>query len=481
MRTRPTASAGLAALLALLVAVAGPAAHAADTLQGRVERAAARTVMKGATLAVAVADLESGRTLYERNAALAMIPASNQKLLTSVAALELLGADYFFTTTVGYTGELGEGGVLEGDLVVVGGGDPNLSGRFFDEDETFIMRHWASTIRKKGITRVTGSIVADCRFFEGQEVHPEWPENQLLKWYCAPVCAVSANDNCVRVVVSSGPRAGTPAPVRIEPDCGYIELEADCRTDGKRVIVRVDRDGRRLSVSGTIPAGVPKWETDVPVADPALFACSILKWALGGAGVLVAGAPRRLGREEEPGESHPLIIFRSDLKRTLGAMNVSSQNFYAEQILKTIGAEKAGEGSWAAGARAVTAWAERAELGRVAVSDGSGMSRENRLTARGIQRLLLHAHRARYARVVRDSLPVSGESGTLENRLDEPRLRGRVQAKTGYLWGVGALSGYARTASGREVAFSALVNGFRGGGAVKHVLDEVARAIIDTL
>jgi D-alanyl-D-alanine carboxypeptidase/D-alanyl-D-alanine-endopeptidase (penicillin-binding protein 4) len=162
-------------------------------------------------------------------------------------------------------------------------------------------------------------------------------------------------------------------------------------------------------------------------------------------------------------------------------MNTRSQNFYAEQVFKAISAVKSGRGSWEESARLVTLWARKAGIpaGELTISDGSGMSRENRASAGALTALLARAHAASYAKTIRESLASPGE-GTLRSRLTGEPYRDRIRAKSGYLRGVGALSGYARTRSGRDIAFSFIINGYRGGGAVKGSLDALVRATVDT-
>lgn len=471
-------------LAAVLAGTAGADEAGARTFYRAFKAILARKQMKNASCSVTIADQATGRILYDYHGQRLMIPASNQKLMTSIAALDLLGPKYQFPTTVGTTGTI-DGEVLKGDLLVVGGGDPNLSGRLYNDQITAVFDYWAQVLRKKGITKITGDLVADASFFDAEFIHPDWPKDQLLRWYCAPVAALSANDNCLLLTVKPGPNAGAPALVNIAPDVGYVRLVNRCKTEGKRVIVHIDfdKEARVLTAIGSIPASVSDWSTDVTIPAPPLWTATIFAASLKKAGIRLGGRVCAATPADGRRPVHKLILFQTDLARTVQVMNTRSQNFYAEQVFKTVGAVKGASGSWAAGRKVITGWATEAGIDpkSFTIADGSGMARDNRLSTSAIVQLLRRADGAAYRQAFWRSLPVSGDRGTLERRLKEKPYGGHVWAKTGYLSGVGALSGFATTRAGRGVVFSIIVNDFRYRGSVKYVIDDIVRAMIDTL
>jgi len=473
----------LVAYLAASASVASPATKLDHAIRSILRRKSLRK----AVVALKVVNLESGAVYAETKPHRPMIPASNQKLITSTAALGILGPQYKFKTVIGYTGRIEEDELL-GDLFFVGGGDPNISGRFFKGQVSALFDHWAKKLYAKGIRRISGDIVGDDGFFDREFVHPEWPADQLSRSYCAPVAALSGNDNCVSLKVMPASVAGSPATILAAPETALFNTINSCRTSGRRVVIHIEQASKNngkftIAVKGSIPAAVAEWSTEMPVKDPPLFTAAMLEAALKRAGIALGGHCRRVTGDDAEKEVHSLIAFRSGMERTLNVMNRESQNFYAEQLFKTISAHKTGKGTWRSSAEIVENWAAAAGVRReeISVSDGSGMSRKNRVSAEAIVHLLRHAQTAGYGELLKNSLAVAGESGTLKKRLAKAPYMGNVRAKTGYLRGVGALSGYARTRSSKNVVFCVLINDFNGWGGVKFVLDDVAKAVIDNI
>ncbi|MGH9465313.1 MAG: D-alanyl-D-alanine carboxypeptidase/D-alanyl-D-alanine endopeptidase [Thermoanaerobaculia bacterium] len=472
-------AAGLAAHVAFALPVAGALP---DTLATQVQ--AARRAAPA--LGLHVRDLTTGATVYELEADRPRIIASNVKLFTTAAALDRLSPGYFFETRVLVRGEV-VGGELRGDLAVVGGGDPNLSGRHTDGDGLAIFRRWGEALAAAGVQRIAGDVLLDHGLFRDGLVHPDWPTDQLDAWYEAPVAALSFDDNCVLVRVRPGSAPGRRARVEVVPDVGAIDIVNTAITTASRrehgVVIRRASGGRAVAVSGRILAGgeslVEAWIT---VPDPLAYFGAALTAGLAEAGVEVGGAVRPVAGLAL-GDWRPVALHRTDLLTTVEVTNKRSQNFYAESLLKVMGAELCGEGSWAAGRRAVSDFIAAA-LGFPAASyqlaDGSGMSRNNRFTARQLTDLLavmfVHPRGKEFLR----SLPYSGEADLRwERRLADPPYRANVFAKTGGLRGVSTLSGYAKARSGKLYAFSILMNEVRDPGGALRAQDGIVRALID--
>ncbi|MEM7050899.1 MAG: D-alanyl-D-alanine carboxypeptidase/D-alanyl-D-alanine-endopeptidase [Acidobacteriota bacterium] len=474
---RPKARLGL---LVLLAALALPVA-ALDSAS--LERAVRSGRQLSPQLGVHVVDLESGRTVYDYRADDLHIVASNTKLVTTAAALDRLGPGYLFETRFLMRGAVREG-ALEGDLAVIGGGDPNISGRHFGGDSYAVFRSWAAALRERGVRRVSGDIFLDHGLFVGPEVHPDWPDRGRDKWYQAPVSALSFSDNCVLVKVTPSRRVGAPAKVDLVPDLDLFDVENRARTSAKRsrhqARVRRRAGGDELTVQGTLAPGAGRLDTWISVADPVEYFGSALRDALAEEGIAVAG------------ELHPvahlpgllwegLAVYRSDLLTSVHVTNKRSQNFYAESILKTLGAVGCGRGSWSAGIRVAREFlAEMGVSGDYSMADGSGMSRRNRFTPRQLTTLLRSMYFHRWGREFLRSLPFSGEEELSWNeRLADEPYRGNVFAKTGTLSGVSTLSGYVKARSGKIYAFSVLCNGVRGSVDGRRIQDRIVRALVD--
>jgi len=432
---------------------------------------------------VHVVDLSERREVFAHDADRSLILASNTKLFTTAASLLEFGPDFRFRTRLEMRGEI-VGGTLHGDLAVFGAGDPNLSGRFHDGDSFAPFRPWARALRERGVNRVEGRLLLVNGLFEGPNVHPAWPRNQLSAWYEAPVEALSFNDNCVLVRVEPGRRVGLPARPSLEPPVEMFSIRNTARTiAGSRGRLLVDRapDGNGIVVAGTIGERSRGLEIWVAVRDPAAYFAAGLRAAFAQEGV---GLPTGHAVEHPPlaGEWTLVAVHESELSRTLAVTNKRSQNFYAESLAKLLGWTRHGRGSWESGTTAVSELLGDLGLDRAGftLTDGSGLARGNRASARVVTGLLDRMYFHPYGRDFLRSLPYSGEPElSWRKRLAEPPFRGNVFAKTGTLNGVSTLSGYARSVSGRVYAFSILLNRTRGAWVSREIQDRLVRTLVE--
>jgi len=455
-----------------------------DDLVGAIEREIRFTRQFSRQFGVHVVDLSSGESVYSLEADRLHIIASNTKLFTTAAALEYLGPGHFFETRLMQRGDLADR-VLSGDIAVIGGGDPNISGRHYDGDPLAIFSRWAEQIRSSGIDRISGDLYLVDGLFESEIVHRDWPRDQMSRWYQAPVSALSFSDNCVLVRVRPGSRPGAPAIVETVPDLDMFEVrnEATTTSSSKSHVVSINRlnGSNVIQVKGRIYRSAAPVESWVTVADPVEYFGAALAKALRRGGVEFAGSIRRI-RDLPPGAWTETLTHRIDLVSTIDVINKRSQNFYAESLLKLMGALLCADGSWASGIRIVQDFLATVgiERGAYRLADGSGMSRNNQFTARQLTRLLHHMFLHPRASEFVMSLPYSGEEGlSWEKRLAEPEYRANVFAKSGGLRGVSTLSGYAKAASGRVYAFSILCNNNTSRWEAKRAQDRIVAALID--
>ncbi len=459
---------------------------AADALSARIDEILADDRLDSARIGVHVVTADAGEGLYSHNASESFIVASNQKLLTSATALIFLGKDYEFTTRLHAIGPIGENGVLAGDLIIEGGGDPAIGGEHESPDALEAFGEWADILESKGVQKVTGDIVADDLFFDRKRVHPEWPPKQLWKSYCAPVSALSANDNCVKIQCQPGNSPGAAAALSLIPDVPIVELRNRCTTSSSKHLIWFYRkgDSRTVTVGGKVRTDSGGYTDTVTVRDPALYTAMILKKALQRNGIEVHGEVRLIEDPdlENKADRRQVAELHHELVSVLRTMVKNSENMYAEQVIKTVGAECAGEGTWDAGlSRAAEMLCYlTGDRDGFTLSDGSGMSRKNKLTPKIITSVLCFMSRTELGATYKSLMAVSGKDGTLDSRLDKEPYAGAIRGKTGYLRSVGALSGYAQTKSGREVVFSVLINDYPGGNyGMKQIEDAIARAIVN--
>ncbi len=429
-------------------------------------------------------EMASSETVFERRADEPLIIASNTKLFTTAAALDRLGPGYFFETNVLLRGDL-RGGSLQGDLAVVGGGDPNISGRHYEGDSLAVFRTWAHSIKDKGVQVIEGDVFLVHGYFEPPQVHPDWPKDQLSRWYEAPVEALSFNDNCILVRVWPGKGIGAPARVETVPSLPLFRVRNSASTVGSsrqhKVIVDRVNGSNVITVAGSVFQHAAPVETWVTVPDPLAYFAAALRQAFEEEGLRLTG--RVLFSRHLPVAHWEWAAgYRTDLMTTAEVINKRSQNFFAESLLKLMGAELCGEGSWEAGRQVVEEFLEQLaiESGTYELADGSGMSRKNRFSARQLTSLLRFMYFHPRGRDFLLTLPYSGEPGLKwERRLAEQPYRGNVFAKTGSLLGVSTLSGYIKARSGKIYAFSILCNRTRSNWRAQRAQDQIVRAVVD--
>ncbi|MBV9773231.1 MAG: D-alanyl-D-alanine carboxypeptidase/D-alanyl-D-alanine-endopeptidase [Gemmatimonadetes bacterium] len=459
----------------LLLALAGcaPAARsapapapAAAPLRAALDSIFDDTVFASAFWGVEVRSLDSGETLYRRNAERLFIPASNMKIVTGAAALEALGPDYRYRTQVGAEGTV-EGGELRGNLVVRGSGDPTIAAHFTG-DPRAVFRAWADSLRARGITRVTGSIVGDDDVFDDTPLGRGWAWDDLDADYSAEIGGLEFNEGFVTVRVAPGLRPGDPARVALDPPTGYVPVVNHTTTvaPGTRADVSATRAPfqNQVVVSGPVPADTAGVETTVSVRDNTLYFTSVLRETLRDAGIRVDGPA--VDEDARPDSVRrravtPLFTHTSaPLREILPGFLKPSQNQIGEILLKTLGHELRGQGSAAAGRAVVDSLLRTWGLNprQLAQVDGSGLSRYDMVAPDLLIGILTHMTRSPNWSVWYAALPIAGVDGTLASRMKGTPLQGNVHAKTGTLSGVRSLSGYLTTAGGERLVFSAIAN-----------------------
>jgi len=457
-----------------------------------VEQVLARKPLVGARVALAVADADTGERLFGQRLDEPLAPASNLKLLTTSAAICRLGPDYLFVTRLLGSALPGPDGVLAGDLVLLGGGDPCLREDVLaGEAQRDAAAMLADLLVARGVRRVEGALVLDDGFLDREWLSPHWQQDDLDSDYAAPVSALSIHGNCLSVLVDGS--GGGPAPVvrlGTVTEGFAIRNEVKWSSAADTFVVGVARPGEagEVRVTGSMSRGLGEHVLRVPVIDGALFFGRCLKARLEERGVSVRDG---LQREAGAGRSLPgaveLVRYESPLAMAVLLANKESDNSISDHLLKVLGAEVLQDGSFAGGGRAVAGVLQDVagtSTAGLVMTDGSGLGRPNRVTAHQMVDMLVAMNRAEPES--RDlflrTLPVSGLDGTLRERLTRPPYLGAVRAKTGYILGVSALSGFVHTRSGRVLAFSILINDVPpayGNLTMKGIQDDICRALVD--
>jgi serine-type D-Ala-D-Ala carboxypeptidase/endopeptidase (penicillin-binding protein 4) len=409
-----------------------------------------------------VVSLSRGDTLFAASPDVPMVPASTMKTFTAALALERLGPDYAYSTDVLRDGGLGPDGVVHGNLILRGDGDPSLSPRFVRGGPEASMDLLARFVAGAGVTRVDGDLIADATGMEGRLIPEGWLARYAGAAYAAPFSALTLNDNMV--IVGVYPEKGGRASVRLEPESSALEVVSSVRVvkgRATRLTVRLAGESQ-VVVTGTIGASAEPHRVQLVVANPVTYMAGAFREALKAQGIEVAGAVR-VGRTTE-GAQIVTSMPSPPLSKLIGAMNRESINLYAEQIFRSAarGPARNEPGTAEHGYAQLRAFAESAlgvPPGDIVATDGSGLSVLDRVTPRSLVQLMDYAHRASWASVFHASLPVAGESETLSARMRGTSAQGNLHAKTGTTNDVIALSGYVTAENGEVLAFAFLYNG----------------------
>ena len=459
----------------------GAAAKRADVKRfaARVETILSTPPADKAAWGILVVDAATRETLYEKSADKYFVPASNMKLFTTALALAKLGPDYRFRTTLEARGPLSAEGRLEGALVLVGRGDPNLSNRKFpfvkepehDGPPEKVLVELADAAVAKGLREIAGDLIADDSYFPRERYPSGWEIDDMVWSYGAAISAIVVNDNTVTLTLQPGEKPGDPATYTMEPWTAEFSVRNDVFTvpAGVKPDLTLTREpGAPLVViRGVIPEKSEPRKLVLAIEEPAEHAASLLKRLLEERGVRVQGmaraqhdAPRATpaGAEADP------VVLAEHVSAPLGdaaqLINKMSENLHTEMLLR-------------AAARQSGPWNEPEDLakfaadfyatagiasGDVAQTDASGLSRHDLVTPRAVVALLEYASRQPWFSVYESSLPVAGVDGTLADRMKNTPAAGRIHAKTGSVEHVRALSGFAETLAGQRVIFSFLMN-----------------------
>ena len=467
---------------------------------------------------IEVVSLQNGKVLYSENADKLFTPASNTKLFTTAAALALIGPNYNFRTTVESSGILDKHGRLTGDLVLVGRGDPNLSGRELpyalhtarNEHPIQVLEALADELVKKGVKYIDGDIIADDSYFAFERYGEGWSQDDLVWDYGAPVSALTINDNVVFVNILPGDRVGERAFVNITPFADYYRIDNRVITTPtgteRKIFINREPGSTLLTLWGNVPLDDVGASEDLAIEDPAEFAATLFRGLLQARGIVAYGRPRTRHTElaslstftvtaaaparggDEPVRSlqnQPLVLAAYQSKpliEDVRVINKVSQNLHAEILLRLLGREKGNAGTVEGGLEVLKGFLNQAGVpsDQYVFYDGSGLSRQNLVTPHAVVQLLRYAASQSWGASFRYTLPVSGVDGSLSDRFKSLDLQGRIYAKTGSLGGVKSLSGYLTTKRGDQLVFSILSNNFnQPTKRVTDAIDSIAGAIAE--
>jgi len=410
--------------------------------------------------------MSSNKVLYERNAHKLFMPASNQKILTASAALIKLGADFRFRTILSKSGSIKDS-IIDGDVIVFGDGDPTLYSRFYKTPEE-AFRNWAKLLKQKGIKTISGNIIGDDNAFDDIAIGNGWSHDGLDVWYSAEVSALQFNENYVDLTIVPPSDNETKCAIIPNVQSSYFNLIDSINiSDTKKPFINVTREygTNDIVISGNVKINSAKIYRSPSITNPTKFYVTVLKEVFEAEEIKVLG--KALDCDEiknwnhKPKDFTPIdTLYSPYLNDILKGMMKRSQNLYAETLVKTLGYNFLGKGTFENGRKIVNEVLTGIGINSddYAYLDGSGLSRYNYVTPAQIVTILEWMNTSSLSKAWHDLLPVAGVDGTLSGRMKNSKAENNVHAKTGTISNVRGLSGYVTTSAGDDIVFSFLIN-----------------------
>ncbi len=433
-------------------------------------------ILRTASYSFYAIDAVTGEVLQNSTSQKSLVPASVMKLVTTAAALEILGPQFRFKTAVGYSGEIEkETGVLKGDVVIKGGCDPAFYSRYFTDYYKGTFEDWAETIRESGIRRIHGDLLIDISAMENFPIPGGWIWEDIGNYYGAGVSALSYFDNLYEIHFSSPFGEGHSAEIAYtNPVIEGLEL------DNKVVSSNGNMDlscvfgapySYKQEVVGTIPVNRSDFVVKAATPDPAVTAAVSFREILASKGILLEGKVKKITKPKQ----FDLLLEKSspELSQLIVPLNQKSLNLFAEQLLREIGRAQKKDPSLKSSIEGLTEFWEKKNINLEGFypTDGSGLSRSNNICPRTLVEILNYMNKGEYREIFFDSLPLAGVSGTLEYSFKGTPLEKNLRAKTGSMKRVRSLAGMFTSLKGRKIIFALIVNNFEGNGIGKVLED----------
>lgn len=437
------------------------------------------SLFRSANISLLVTDVTSGETICDYRSEMVAIPASTMKLVTTAAVMEMLGPDFRFETTLSVNGQTGKDGTLKGNLIVIGGGDPTL-GSEKNGDPNFLKK-WVEAVRKAGIKKISGSVIGDDLIFDNQGVNPHWTWEDIGNYYAAGAYGIAYKDNTCRLYFKSGKPGTTPKLIKTDPQNPGFTLDNQLKSstiqfDSAYVYGSPKSDIRYIL--GEIPAFRDEFIVKSDIPNPALLLASDFTRDLEKNGIHVNG--QSTDRVPINLSSVPFYTYQSPpLSAIVAETNIHSNNLYAEQLLRYLGAHAPANSTTKRAIETVKAFwkSKNLPVDQLFMYDGCGLAPSDAVSARFFVDLLTYMYKSPNRVAFYNSLPVAGESGTLKNFLVNTPLQGKVHAKSGTISGVKSYAGYVEN-NGKTYAFALLMN--HAAGSSNTVTSRIEKFLLNT-
>jgi D-alanyl-D-alanine carboxypeptidase/D-alanyl-D-alanine-endopeptidase (penicillin-binding protein 4) len=463
-------------------------------LKSEIEKLKKDPAMAHAAWSVCVMNSRSDSAIVEYNSQTSLIPASTLKILTTGAALSILGSDFMFQTKIQYDGTFDSiSGVLKGNLYILGGGDPSLESEYFKDkkDSLTTVEKWALILKAKGLKKIEGAVVGDGSIFEDNMTPSQWIWGDMGNYFGAGASGLNYHDNKYTVYFRSGAAGSRTSVVKMIPVIEGLQFVNNVTAGGNddNAFIYGSQYNYYRVAQGTIPANKNNYEVEGSIPDPALYCAQSLTSALQNIDVKVVKKATTLKMMREANEdvvSNRKILhthYSPTLDKIVYYTNLKSINLYAESLLKYISYSKTSFGSGSAGTDIVTQfWKSKgADVSGLFMNDGCGLARANVITTRTETEVLRLMTKDKNFNAFYNSLPVAGRSGSLGGLCDGTFAENNLRAKSGYITRARGYAGYVKNRKGETLSFSVLANNYDCSPAeMKKKLENILVAIAET-
>ncbi len=428
--------------------------------------------LKNASISFYALDVDSNKIIASLGSNKSLVPASTMKLVTTATALEMLGGGRRFSTYVKYSGEIDTNCVLNGNIYIVGGGDPCLGSVRFSKYYGNFIKQWANQIIQLGIDSINGRVIGDASIFSEQMIPSTWVWGDLGNYYGAGPCGLSIYENKFNLELQSGKRGDSTKITCVYPYIPNLKFTNQV----KSMITRKDLSyifgapyQENRIILGGIPINKENFRVGGAIPDPAYLTAFELDMELRTLGIKLRNPSTTLrkvkfekGAVSKPKRKMITTTRSPKLTSIIKLTNMHSINLYAEHLTNHIGVFKYRSGDTGSGTQATTLfWKDnKLDIDGMYIGDGSGLSRFNAITAKQLVGVLKHMYKSENKKIFMNSLPVAGKSGTLRNVAKGTIAAGKVKAKSGTMTRVKSYAGYVKTKNKRNIAFAIVVNNF---------------------
>lgn len=437
-----------------------------------------------ASVSLCVADAETGNLIIDYNSGISLTPASVMKVITSAAALELLGPSYTFKTRIGYTGTINKRFKrLKGNIIITGGGDPSLGSQYFPDHNKDFINNWVTEIRKLGIKRISGKVISDDSYYDFQPAPGKWLWEDTGNYYGAGAFGLSVFDNSYEIHFKTLEDNSLPVMKSIVPDDCSFDLTSFLTaygTEDEGSVFAAPYSSKGW-IAGSIPSNQEDFILKASITDPPQYLAKLVTEKLKAAGIKVRGIPSTLRSEKNYQPEKIVAVCESEsptLTELIEVLNHESVNLIAEHLIKELGKKFKNSGSTASGAKVILEFLKTAgiDTNGMFIEDGSGLSPTDAINTRELVRLLIYMkHKGKYFNEYYSSLPDAGQDGTLKNYFKDPVFFTRLKAKSGSMTRVRSYAGYFTTKSGKKMVFSIIINNYSGPS--KNIVNEIEENI----